>query len=106
MSWKSIGKTTKESSTWESLRDQRTIAQIVAKSLNPTEDDSDSRNLATTGKLQILQQICRNFSGSNGGTYPVKKTSPNYVGIVPQWLDRLDKDDEKGQEKEEKENKK
>ena len=88
----------------ESLRDQRTIAQILAKSLNPTEGGSDSRNLATTGKLQLLQQICGSSSGSNGSTDPVKKTSPEYVGIVPQLSDRLDDEKEKGQEKVEKEN--
>ena len=38
----------------ESLRDQRTIAQMLAKLLNPIEGGSDSRNLATIGKLQIL----------------------------------------------------
>ena len=36
----------------ESLRDQRTIAQTLARSLNPNEDGSDSRNLAIIGKLQ------------------------------------------------------
>ena len=96
----------KERVLWESLRDQRTIAKMLAKSLNPTEGGSDSRNLATTGKLQLLQQICGNSSGSNGSTDPVKKTSPEYVGIVPQLSDRLDDDYEKGEEKVEKENKK
>ena len=95
----------KERNTPESLRDQRTIAQPLAKSLNPTEGGSDSRNLATTGKLQILQQICGNSSGSNGSTYSVKKTSPEFVGIVPQLLDRIDDDEDKGQEKREKEKK-
>ena len=90
----------------ESLRDQRTIAQMLAKSLNPTEGGSDSRNLATAGKLQLLQQICGSSSGSNGSTDPVKKTSPEYVGIVPQLLDRLDDNEEKGQEKVEKKIKK
>ena len=78
----------KERCTRESLRDQRTIAQILVKSLNPTEGGSDSRNLKTTGKLQLLQQICGTSSGSNGNINPVKKTSPDYVGIVPQWPDR------------------
>ena len=90
----------------ESLRDQRAIAQMLAKSLKPTEGGSDSRNLATTGQLQLLQQISESSSGSNGSTDPVKKTSPEYVGIVPQFSNRLDDDEEKGQEKEEKENKK
>ena len=88
------------------MREQRTIAQILAKSLNPTEGGSDSRNLATTGKLQILQQICGNPSGSNENINPVKKTRPQYVGIIPQLSDRLDDEKEKGQEKVEKENKK
>ena len=78
----------------------------MAKSLNPTEGGSDSRNLATTRKLQILQQICGNSSGSNGSTDPVKKTSPEYVGIIPQLPDRIEDEKEKCQEKEEKENKK
>ena len=80
--------------------------QMLAKSLNPIEGGSDSRSLATTGKLQILQQICGNSSGSNGSTDPVNKTSPEYVGIVPQSSDRIEDEKEKGQEKEEKENKK
>ena len=90
----------------ESLRDQRTIAQILANSLNPTEGGSDSRNLATTGKLQILQQICGNSSGSNGTTDPVKKTSPEYVGIISQLLDRLDDEKRRVKKKWKKKNKK
>ena len=88
------------------MRDQRTIAQILAKSLNPTEGGSDSRNLATTGKLQILQQICGNSSGSNGSTDTVKKTSPEYVGIVPQLLDRIGDEKERVKEKGKKKTKK
>ena len=34
----------------------------------------------------------------------MKKTNPDYMGIVPQWPDRLDNEDEEGQEKVEKEN--
>ena len=89
----------KERCTRESSRDQRTTAQTLAKSLNPIESDSDSRNLATTGKLQSLSQICGNSSGSNGDINPVKKTNPDYVGIVPQLPDRIDDEKEKGQEK-------
>ena len=80
----------------ERLRDHRTIAQILVKSLNPTEGGSHSRNLATTGKLQLLQQICGSSSGSNGNRDPVKKTSPEYVGIVPQLSDRIDDEEGKG----------
>ena len=89
----------KERFTWESLRDQRTIAQTLANSLNPTEGGSDSRNLAFTRKLQLLQQICGMSGDCNGNSDPVIKTSPKYVGIVPQLLDRID-GDKKGQEKE------
>ena len=96
----------KERNIRESLRDQGTIAQILAKSLNPVEGGSESRNLATTGKLQILQQIFGNSSGSNVSTDPVKKTSPEYVGIIPQLSDRIDGDEDEGKEKMEKENKK
>ena len=96
----------RERITRESLRDQRTIAQILAKSLNPTEGGSESRNLATIGKLQILQQICGNSNGSNGSTNPVKKTSPEYVGIIPQLSDRIGGGEDEGQEKRAKENKK
>ena len=44
----------KERCTRERLRDQRTVTQMLVKSLNPTEGGSDLRNLETTGKLQIL----------------------------------------------------
>ena len=97
----------------ESLRDQRTIAQTLARSLNPNEDDSDSRNLAIIGKLQSLQQI---FDKSNDRTETSNlliKSSPEFVGIIPQQPNRLDDDVEKlqsdkkmGQEKTEKEKKK
>ena len=95
----------KERCIRESLRDQKTIAQILAKSLNSTEGGSDSRNLATNGKLELLQQICGTSSGSNGSKNPVMKTSPEYVGIVPQLPDRVT-DNDKGQETEEKEKEK
>ena len=47
----------KERRKRESLRDQRTVSQALARSLNPTVDGSDPRTLGTTGKLQILQQV-------------------------------------------------
>ena len=56
-------------------------------------------NLATTGKLQLLQQICRASSGSNGSTDPVTKTSAEDVGIIPQLPDRIDDDKDKGRKK-------
>ena len=61
----------------------------MARSLNPTEGGSDSRNLATAGKLQLLEQICGTYSGSNGNTDPVIETSRKYVGIVPQLPDSI-----------------
>ena len=80
--------------------------QALTSSLNPAEGGSNSRNLATTRKLQLLQQICGTSSGSNGNTDPVLKTSPEYVGIVPQLPNRIDNDVNVGQETEEKEKKK
>ena len=96
----------KERFTWESLRDQRTIAQTLENSLNATEGGSDSRNLALTGKLQLLQQICGMPSDCNGNLDPVMNTSLEYVGIVPQLPDRVDDYDKKGQENKEKGKKK
>ena len=39
------------------MRDNRTVAQILANSLNRVEYGSGSRTLATVGQLQSLQQI-------------------------------------------------
>ena len=102
----------KERCKRESLRDQRTIAQTLARSLNPNEDGSDLRNLAIIGKLQSLQQIFDKSNDGNGNSNPMTKISPQYVGIVPQHPDRLgnfekmENDKKKGQEKEDKEKKK
>ena len=41
----------KERRKWESLRDQRTASQVLARSLNSTVGGSDPRILETTGKL-------------------------------------------------------
>ena len=97
----------------ESLRDQRTIAQTLARSLNPNEDGSDSRNLAIIGKLQSLQQIFDKSNDRAGISNPLIKSSPEFVGIIPQQPNRSDDDVEKlqsdkkmGQEKTEKEKKK
>ena len=68
----------------ESLRDQRTIAQTLARSLNPNEDGSDSRNLAIIGKLQSLQQIFDKSNDRAGISNPLIKSSPGFVGIIPQ----------------------
>ena len=38
-------------------RDDCIVVQALAQSLNPLPGGSDSRNLATTSKLQILQQF-------------------------------------------------
>ena len=97
----------------ESLRDQRTIAQTLARSLNPNEDGSDSRNLAIIGKLQSLQQIFDKSNGGAGNINLMTEISPEFVGIIPQQPNRLDEDVEKlqsdkktGKEKMEKEKKK
>ena len=71
----------------ESLRDNRTVAQILANSLNPIEDGSGSRILATVGQLQTLQQIFKS-SDKDGSINQTKKVSPGYVGIIPQSPDR------------------
>ena len=82
----------------ESLRDQRTVSQVLARSLNPTVDGSDPRTLGTTGKLQILQQIAV-FSTEDGKKNPAKG-SPVYVGITPHPSNSLEESEEKsGKEK-------
>ena len=90
------------------MRDQRTIAQTLARSLNPNEDGSKSRNLAIIGKLHSLQQIFDKSNGGAGNINPMTKISPEFVGIIPQQLDKVDKveklesDKKMGQEKMEK----
>ena len=65
------------------MRDNRTVAQILANSLNPVEDVSDSRTLATVGQLQSLQQIFKS-NDKDGIINQTKKVNPGYVGIIPQ----------------------
>ena len=71
----------KERRKRESLRDQRTVSQVLARSLNPTVDGSDPRTLGTTGKLQILQQIA--VSSNEEWEKKSSKRQSIYVGITP-----------------------
>ena len=95
----------------ERLRDNKTVAQILANSLNPIEDGSDSRTLAIVGQLQSLQQIFKS-NDDEGSINRTKKVSPGYVGIIPQSSDRsgnfeeIDNDKKRGDIKEGKEKKK
>ena len=57
------------------------MAQALAQSLNPLQGGSDSRDLATTSKLQILQQF--SFAGNGIGKHIQSvKDSAIYVGMV------------------------
>ena len=83
----------------------------MANSLNPVEDGSGSRTLATVGQLQSLQQIFKS-DDDEGSINQTKKVSPGYVGIIPQSSDRsgnfeeIDNDKKRGDIKEGKEKKK
>ena len=91
----------KERRKWESLRDQRTVSQVLVRSLNLTVDGSDLRTLGTTGKLQILQQVA--VSSVEGGKKNPTKGSPIYVGITPHPSSRLEDTEEKSGKTEQKE---
>ena len=61
-------------------RDDCIVAQALAKSLNPFQGGSDSRDLATTSKLQILQQF--SVAGNEDGkSIRSEKDQAIYVGI-------------------------
>ena len=83
------------------MRDQRTISQVLARSLNPTVDGSNPRTLGTTGKLQILQQVA--VSSVEDGKKSPAKGSPIYVGITPHPSSRLEEIEEKSGKTEQKE---
>ena len=56
------------------------MAQALAKSLNPFQGGSDSRDLATTSKLQILHQYSVAGNGI-GKSIRSEKEQAIYVGI-------------------------
>ena len=56
------------------------VAQALARSLNPLKGGSDSRDLATTSKLQILQQFSVAGNGA-GKSIQSEKDQAIYVGI-------------------------
>ena len=91
----------RERSRPESLRDQRIVLQVLARSLNPTLDGSDPRNLGTTGKLQILLQIA--VSNTEDERQNPAKGSPVYLGITPHPSNRVEDSEEKSGKKEQKE---
>ena len=61
-------------------RDDCIVAQALARSLNPLKGGSDSRDLATTNKLQILQQFSVVGNGA-GKSIRSEKDQAIYVGI-------------------------
>ena len=65
---------------WRS-RDDCVVAQALAQSLSPLQGGSDSRDLATTSKLQILQQFSVAGDG-DGKQIRSQKDQAIYVGIV------------------------
>ena len=69
------------------MRDNRTVAQILANSLNPIEGGSGSRTLATVGQLQSVQQIFKS-NDNEGSINQTEKVSPGYVGVIPESSDR------------------
>ena len=66
----------------ESLRDERTVSQILVRLSNPLQGGRNPRILETTGKLQILQQV-EVPSAEKGNLNPSIKDSPVYVGMTP-----------------------
>ena len=62
-------------------RDDCTVAQALAQSLNPLQGGSDSGNLATTSKLQILQRF--SVAGNEAGKQiRSEEDQAIYVGMV------------------------
>ena len=60
----------------------------MARSLSPNQDCSDSRDLETTRRLQILQQV-RTPSTRHGKLNPIEKGNPCYMGITSQESGRV-----------------
>ena len=82
-------------------RDDCIVVQALTKSLNPLKGGSDLRDLATTNKLQILQQFSVGGNGV-GKSIRSKKDQAIYVGISNP-TDRLaNEDTEKKEEKDKK----
>ena len=64
----------------ERLRDERTVSQMLVRSLNPSQGGSNPRNPETTGKLQILQRL--NVPNAEEGNSNLSiQDSPVYVGM-------------------------
>ena len=69
------------------MRDDRTVLQVLARSLNPSEGGSNPRILKTTGKVQKLYKVAAS-SGCNGSPHHAVG-SPLYVVVTPQSFSRL-----------------
>ena len=82
------------------MRDQRTVSQILSRSLNSTEGGSDPRILETTGKLQILQPIA--VPSNEEGSINPADGSPVYVEITPHPPRRLGTDEKETKGKKQK----
>lgn len=85
----------------ESLREHRTNTRVLARPLNSNEDGNAPRNLASTGELQVLQQAMGISNVSNASTNQVNQDRPQYVGILPQSLHRLEDEEDKKEQKNE-----
>ena len=64
----------------ERLRDEGTVSRTLARSLNPFQGGSDSRNPETIGKLQILQRLNIPNAKERNSNLPIQD-SPLYVGM-------------------------
>ena len=67
------------------------MAQVLVQSLSSRKDGSDSRVLATAGKLQLLQHV-EISSVEKGNVDPAEKGSPTYMRIISRVPDRGEKD--------------
>ena len=82
----------KERRKRESWGDQRTVSQVLARSLNSTEGGSGPRILETTGKLQILDPIV--IPSTEEGSPNLAKGNLVYVGITSHLSHRLGVDED------------
>ena len=83
------------------MRDQRTVSQVLARSLNSTEGGSGPMILETTGNLQILQPIA--VPSTEEGSLNPAKGSLVYMEITPHTSHRIGMDEDEKKKKEENE---
>ena len=77
---------------WELLRDERTVLQVLAKSLSSDQGSSNPKILETTGKLWISQQVGVP-SEEKGKLNPAGQGSPLYVEVTPHDPSRIDEEE-------------